>query len=77
MVREMNNSDKQTFQSIFFHNIDPSQIGMDCEEFGNSTFQRVYQYLRRHEIDSKLLDQFKYERRVEGDTADCLKHLLK
>ena len=50
---------------------------MDSEEFGYSTFQRVYQYLRRHETNSKLLNRFKYEGRVEGDIADCLKYLLK
>ena len=56
---------------------DPSQIGMDEEEFERSTFQRVYQYLRRQDRDPKLLDRFKYEGRVEGNIADCLQHCLK
>ena len=50
---------------------------MDDEEFKSSTFQRVYQYLRRHDSSPSLLDQFKYEGRIEGSITDCLQHLLK
>ena len=49
---------------------------MDNNEFSNSTFQRVYQYLRRHD-DGQKLDRFQYQDNVEGTHADCLKHFLK
>ena len=51
---------------------------MDEEEFENSTFQRVYQYLRRHDSDPRLLDRFKYKNNIiEGNITDSLQHLLK
>ena len=56
--------------------IGSSQIGMDNKEFNDSTFQRVYQYLRRYGRGQKL-DRFKYQGTVEGNMADCLQHLLK
>ena len=58
------------------YSIDPSQIGIDNNEFRSSTFQRVYQYLRRHASGQKL-DQFRYQKNVEGTTTDCLHHFLK
>ena len=49
---------------------------MDDKEFRNPTFQRVYQYLRRH-TDSMNLDRFKYQQgNVEGSTSNCLKLFL-
>ena len=48
---------------------------MDEEEFRSSTFQRVYQYLRRH-IAKYDLDDFLYTGSVEGNPADCLYLLL-
>ena len=74
--RDMNNSEWSTYLRTFIH-VDSSQIGMDNEEFENSTFQRVYQYLRRHDSDPNLLDQFKYEGRIEGNITDCLQLFLK
>ena len=49
---------------------------MDDGEFRNSTFQRVYQYLRRQDKGQKL-DRFKYQGTVEGKMADCLQHFLR
>ena len=48
---------------------------MDSKEFGNPTFQRVYQYLRRH-TGGVNLDRFKYEGKMEGTPADSLKMFL-
>lgn len=48
---------------------------MDEEEFRNSTFQLVYQYLRRH-IAKYDLDEFSFTGAVEGSAADCLYLLL-
>ncbi|MCG8624371.1 MAG: hypothetical protein MJE68_20550 [Proteobacteria bacterium] len=48
---------------------------MDDEEFHGATFQRVYQYLRRH--DAKMnLDHFQYQATPEGTPHDCLKLFL-
>ena len=48
---------------------------MDDEEFRSSTFQRVYQYLRRH-IAKYDLDAFSFTGSVEGSAQDCLYLLL-
>ena len=48
---------------------------MDEEEFRAPTFQRVYQYLRRH-IAKYDLDVFSFTGAVEGTPADCLNLLL-
>ena len=48
---------------------------MDDEEFRSSTFQRVYQYLRRH-IAKFDLDAFSFSGVAEGSAADCLSLLL-
>jgi hypothetical protein len=50
---------------------------MDEKEFENSTFQRVYQYLRQYDSDPRLLDRFKYQNIIEGNVTDSLQHLLK
>lgn len=57
--------------------VDLSQIGMDDGEFKSSMFQRVYQYLKRHDSSPNLLDQFRYEGKIEGNITDCLQHILK
>ena len=49
---------------------------MDEEEFKKPVFQRVYQYLRRHD-DGKKLDLFTFQKTVEGNMVDCLKIFLK
>ena len=48
---------------------------MDDEEFRSSTFQRVYQYLRRH-IAKYNLDEYSFTGVVEGSAADCMFLLL-
>ena len=53
----------------------PSKIGMDDQEFHSATFQRVYQYLRRH-IANMNLDHFQYQTTSEGTPDDCLKLFL-
>ena len=53
------------------------QIIMDQDEFGSATFQRVYQYLRRHTAGTNL-DRFSYTKRsIEGTPYDCLKIILR
>ena len=54
---------------------DPGRILMDLGEFRSATFQRVYQYLRRH-LGGFNLDTFSYLGTVEGSPADCLKIVL-
>ena len=39
--------------------------------FRGTTFQRVYQYLRRH-AENADLDNFTFQGRTEGTTTDCL-----
>ena len=52
-------------------------VPMDEAEFCSHTYQRVYQYLRRH-IAQISLDSFSYQPgSVEGSTADCLQILLR
>lgn len=48
---------------------------MDDQEFHGATFQRVYQYLRRH-IANMNLDHFQYLTTSEGTPDDCLKLFL-
>ena len=48
---------------------------MDESEFKGSTFQRVYQYLRRRD-QNKNLDLFTFQGNVEGTMSDCLKLFL-
>ena len=52
-------------------------IVMDEEEFRSESYQRVYQYLRRH-ITRTNLDRFSYSHEsVEGTPHDCLQILLR
>eukprot|EP00731_Ephydatia_muelleri_P024235 Em0016g506a len=53
----------------------PEKRLMDDEEFRSSTFQRVYQYLRRH-IAKYNLDEYSFTGVVEGSAADCMFLLL-
>ena len=55
--------------------VGPSSIGMDDHEFRSVTFQRVYQYLRRH-ISNINLDRFQYQSNPEGTPVECLKLFL-
>ena len=48
---------------------------MDEGEFKSITFQRVYQYLNRHNRGINL-DRFSYANTKEGNKADCLKIML-
>lgn len=51
-------------------------IVMDKKEFESETFQRVYQYLKRHTLGSNL-DTFSYAMgSTEGTSDDCLQILL-
>ena len=53
------------------------RIVMDKKEFESGTFQRVYQYLRRHAAGNNL-DRYSYTRgSVEGTPQDCLQILLR
>ena len=50
---------------------------MDEGEFRKQNFQRVFQYLRRHETGVSL-DRFMYGlQSVEGRPVECLQILLK
>ena len=54
-----------------------SRVLMDEKEFESETYQRVYQYLRRHTANSNL-DKFFYHRgSVEGSPQDCLETYFK
>ena len=56
---------------------DAKSILMDENEFESDTFQRVYQYLRRHATNSNL-SMFTYSKdNVEGTPHDCLNILLR
>ena len=58
-------------------NLDPGVIVMDYDEFTSESFQRVYQYLRRHAA-SHNLDRFSYSRgTVEESPQDCLQIILR
>ena len=48
---------------------------MDLEEFRSPSYQRVYQYLRRHTMGSNL-DAFAYTGLIEGEPKDCLHMIL-
>jgi hypothetical protein len=49
---------------------------MDSEEFESSTYQRVYQYLRRFAAGSDL-NNFSFEGAIEGTPVNCLMLLLR
>ena len=52
------------------------RVVMDQKEFESETFQRVYQYLRRHAAGNNL-DRFSYIRgTTEGTPHDCLQTFL-
>ena len=52
------------------------RLVMDQGEFESETFQRVYQYLRRHAAGSNI-DTFSYFRgTIEGTPHDCLQSFL-
>ena len=53
-----------------------NRIVMDQKEFASESFQRVFQYLKRHAGRSNL-DKFSYKKgRVEGTRQDCLQTFL-
>ena len=57
--------------------LDADEIVMDSDEFRSESFQRVYQYLRRHTTRTNL-DRFSYsEDNVEGTPHDCLQVVLR
>ena len=58
-----------------FFPLDDSLVLMDFEEFRSPSYQRVYQYLRRHTMGSNL-DAFAFTGQVEGDSNDCLNMIL-
>ena len=49
---------------------------MDEHEFRSATYQRVYQYIRRHTAGHNL-DTYAYNGTVEGTAEDCIKVLLR
>ena len=49
---------------------------MDVQEFESSTYQRVYQYLKRYNMKHNL-DEFSYTGSIEGTQEDCLQIILK
>lgn len=53
-----------------------SQVTMDEEQFKSESFQRAYQYIRRHAQGADL-DAFFYRGIPEGTPEDSLKHILK
>ena len=56
---------------------DSTKIVMDQKTFSSETFQRVYQYLRRH-VANRNLDSFAFDHNnIEGTPHDCLQILLR
>ena len=56
---------------------DSTKVVMDQKTFSSETFQRVYQYLRRHVANSNL-DSFAFDHSsIEGTPHDCLQILLR
>ena len=53
-----------------------SFVLMDQKEFGSDSYQRVYQYIRRH-MNYENLDAFSYAGILEGSPHDCLDLLLR
>lgn len=49
---------------------------MDEGEFRSASYQRVFQYVRRH-IAGSNLDTFSYQNTVEGTTEECVELLLR
>ena len=56
--------------------IEPGKCLFDEATFKSPPFQRVYQYLRRHE-EGESLDSFLFNNGVEGNTYECLAVLLR
>ena len=64
-------------QSQSFSLLVANYVPMDEAEFRSPTYQRVYQYLRRH-IARINLDRFSYQSgSVEGSTDICLQVMLR
>ena len=78
MLPSTNAIKPKTVQALMSHEVqDNKSILMDKNEFENDTFQRVYQYLRRHATNSNL-DRFTYNKgTVEGTPHNCLQIVLK
>ncbi len=49
---------------------------MDEGEFRSASYQRVYQYIRRHTAGFSL-DNFSYNGQVEGTPEECVQLLLR
>lgn len=49
---------------------------MDQKEFQSASYQRVYQYLKRHDAGEDL-DDFTYQSTMEDTAADCLGTICK
>jgi hypothetical protein len=60
---------------VFKYNIEALNIMMDRNEFQSRTYQRVYQYLCRHE--NGTIDRFHYRGKVEGNEINCLDKILR
>ena len=58
------------FDVLDIINIEALNIAMDRNEFQSATYQRVYQYLCRHEKGN--IDRFHYSGKVEGSDINCL-----
>ena len=54
----------------------PSEVLMDVQEYKSPTYQRVYQYLKRHFKETNL-DHFSYTGEIEGTPVDCLEVILR
>ena len=61
--------------SCVFYNLEALNIMMDTKEFRSATYQRVYQYLCRHEKGT--IERFCYSGKVEGSDINCLDIILR
>lgn len=59
-----------------FTSLSSDNVLMDNQEFESPMYQRVYQYLRRHNKGQKL-DKFLYTGKIEGTKEGSLQIILK
>ena len=54
----------------------PGKMLVDTQEFETPSYQRAYQYLKRHDRGQNL-DDFTYEQSIEDTHAECLEVITK
>ena len=65
------------FHVMFGVFLDDSIVVMDNRVFESDPYQRVYQYIRQHTLESNLNGFSFIKGNVEGTPQDCLEIILK